>query len=152
MEQSSDRRTAFEAEVTERFGILPNFFRSASAAPELIQKLWSFAKSGYIDNPIPALFKERLFVTLSRLCPVRYCIVRHVGFLLGNGRPAGDARAPTHGIVDVVRLLKRPTPWNRDMPSVYALLEGLTETIGRLARALDGDGRLDLCMRRGGLQ
>jgi len=68
MEQSSDRRTAFEAEVTERFGILPNFFRSASAAPELIQKLWSFAKSGYIDNPIPALFKERLFVTLSRLC------------------------------------------------------------------------------------
>ena len=28
MEQSSDRRTAFEAEVTERFGILPNFFRS----------------------------------------------------------------------------------------------------------------------------
>jgi hypothetical protein len=96
MEQSSDHRTGFEAEVTERFGILPNFFRSARAAPELIQKLWSFAKSGYLDNPIPAPFKERLFVMLSRLCPVRYCIVRHVGFLLGNGRPAGDAHASTH--------------------------------------------------------
>ena len=130
MEQSSDRRTAFEAEVTERFGILPNFFRSASAVPELIQKLWSFAKSGYIDNPIPALFKERLFVELSRLCPVRYCIVRHVGFLLGNGRPAGDAHAPTHSIADVIRLLKRPTPWNRDMPSVYARLGGLAEPLG----------------------
>jgi signal transduction histidine kinase/ActR/RegA family two-component response regulator len=125
MEQSSDRRTAFEAEVTERFGILPNFFRSASAAPELIQKLWSFAKSGYLDNPIPALFKERLFVMLSRLCPVRYCIVRHVGFLLGHGRPAGDAHAPTHRIADVIRLLKRLTPWNRDMSSLYARLEGL---------------------------
>jgi signal transduction histidine kinase len=60
---------------------------------------------------------------------VRYCIVRHVGFLLGNGRPAGDAHAPTHRIVDVVRLLKRPTPWNRDMPSLYARLEGLTEPL-----------------------
>jgi signal transduction histidine kinase/ActR/RegA family two-component response regulator len=129
MEQPSDRGTAFEAEVTERFGILPNFFRSGSAAPELIQKLWYFAKSGYLDNPIPPLFKERLFVMLSRLCPVRYCIVRHVGFLLGNGRPAGDAHAPTHRIVDVIRFLKRPTPWNRDMPSVYARLEGLTEPL-----------------------
>lgn len=61
MEQSSHHRTAFEAEVAERFGILPNFFRSSSAAPELIQQLWSFAKAGYIDNPIPALVKERLF-------------------------------------------------------------------------------------------
>ena len=119
MEQSSDRRTAFEAEVTGRFGILPNFFRSGSAAPELIQKLWSFAKSGYIDNPIPALFKERLFVTLSRLCPVRYCIVRHVGFLLGHGRPAGEANAPAHSITDVIQLLKRPTPRQRDMSSIY---------------------------------
>jgi signal transduction histidine kinase/ActR/RegA family two-component response regulator len=122
-------RTAFEAEVTERFGMLPNFFRSASAAPELIQKLWSFAQSGYLDNPIPALFKERLFVMLSRLCPMRYCIVRHVGFLLGNGRPAGDAQAPTHRIADVIRLLKQPTPWNRDMSSIYAGLERLTEPL-----------------------
>jgi signal transduction histidine kinase/ActR/RegA family two-component response regulator len=129
MEQSSDRRLSFEAEVTERFGILPNFFRSAHAAPELIQQLWSFAKAGYIENPIPALFKERLFVTLSRLCPVRYCIVRHVGFLLGHGRPAGEADAPAHSIAEVIQLLTRPTPWNRDMPSVYARLEGLREPL-----------------------
>jgi hypothetical protein len=94
MNQSPDARTAFQAEVAARFGILPNFFRSARAAPELIERLWSFAKAGYLDNPIPALFKERLFVVLSRLCPVRYCIVRHVGFLLGHGRAAGDAQAP----------------------------------------------------------
>jgi signal transduction histidine kinase/ActR/RegA family two-component response regulator len=129
MEQSSDRRTPFEAEVTGRFGILPNFFRSAHAAPELIQQLWSFAKAGYLDNPIPALFKERLFVTLSRLCPVRYCVVRHVGFLLGRGRPAGEAGVPAHSITDVIRLLKRPTPWQRDMPSVYAGLKGLAEPL-----------------------
>src|SRR5215469_962625 len=124
MERSADHRIAFEAEVTERFGMLPNFFRSAAAAPELIEKLWFFTKSAYLDNPIPALFKERLFVMLSRLCPVRYCIVRHVGFLLGNGRPAGDAHAPTHNVAEVIRLLKRPTPWSRDMSSVYRHLQG----------------------------
>ena len=129
MEQSSDRHTPFEVEVTGRFGILPNFFRSAHAAPELIEQLWSFATAAYLDNPIPALFKERLFVMLSRLCPVRYCIVRHVGFLLGHGRPAGDVNAPAHSIADVIQLLKRPTPWNRDMARVYARLEGLTEPL-----------------------
>jgi signal transduction histidine kinase/CheY-like chemotaxis protein len=129
MEQSCDRRATFEAEVIERFGILPNFFRSGSAAPELIQKLWSFVKSGYLDNPIPALFKERLFVILSRLCPIRYCVVRHVGFLLGHGRPAGDAYASTHSIIDVIRLLKQPMPWNRDMPAVYERLEGVAEPL-----------------------
>jgi hypothetical protein len=42
---------------------------------------------------LPSLFKERLFVHLSRFCEIRYCIVRHVGFLIGQGRPAGDADA-----------------------------------------------------------
>jgi hypothetical protein len=61
----------FHAEVVERFGILPNFFQSAKAAPELVQELWGFAKAGYLDNPMPSLFKERLFVWLSRFCPMR---------------------------------------------------------------------------------
>jgi signal transduction histidine kinase len=129
MERSSDDRSSFQAEVTGRFGILPNFFRSAPAAPELIQKLWSFAVSAYLDNPIPALFKERLFVVLSRLCPVRYCIVRHAGFLLGHGRSAGDPHAPAESIADVIRLLKQPTPWNRDMLSVFQRLQELQEPI-----------------------
>ena len=76
--------TSFHADVAARFGILPNFFRSAQAAPELIQQLWGFAKAGYLDNPMPSVFKERLFVWLSRFCPMRYCIVRHVGFLSGG--------------------------------------------------------------------
>ena len=86
------RRLAQEVEV--RFGLVPHFFCTATAAPGLIDELWAFAKSAYLDSPLPSLFKERLFVYLSRFCPVRYCIVRHVGFLIGEGRPAGDASAP----------------------------------------------------------
>jgi hypothetical protein len=88
----------FAAEVGERLGVLPNFFLTAAAAPGLIENLWGFAKSGYLDNPLPSVFKERLFVHLSRFCEIRYCIVRHVGFLIGAGKPAGDAAALPHTV------------------------------------------------------
>ena len=100
----------FLAEVRERFGLLPNFFLTASSAPGLIEKLWGFARAGYLDNPLPSLFKERLFVHLSRFCEIRYCIVRHVGFLIGEGRPAGDASALPHTVEQVLGLLKTPLP------------------------------------------
>jgi hypothetical protein len=31
----------------------------------VVRELWLFAKSTYLDTPIPTLFKERLFVYLS---------------------------------------------------------------------------------------
>jgi signal transduction histidine kinase len=125
MENYPNSNATFEAEVIGRFGIFPNFFRSARAAPELLEQLWGFAKVGYLDNPMPPVFKERLFVWLSRFCPIRYCIVRHVGFLLGekHGRAAGDAAAGAQTIDEVIELLRRPPPWRRDMALVYASLE-----------------------------
>lgn len=69
----------FAEEVAGRFGVLPNFFGSALATSALVEELWTFARSAYHDSPLPSLFKERLFVHLSRFCEVRYCIVRHVG-------------------------------------------------------------------------
>jgi len=130
MEKELASTRAFHAEVTNRFGILPNFFRSANAAQELIEQLWGFAKAGYLDNPMPSVFKERLFVWLSRFCPMRYCIVRHVGFLLGHGygHAAGDATAHPQSIEEIVRLLRQPTPWQRDMAPVYEFLEGQTNS------------------------
>jgi hypothetical protein len=100
---------AFEREVAARFGLVPNFFRSAP--PFVVYELWRFAKAAYLDAPIQTLLKERLFVYLSRFCEVRYCITRHCGFLLGLGRAAGDpdAQAMTT-ITQVIRLLQRPVP------------------------------------------
>ena len=67
-----DRQDSFEREVAARFGLVPNFFRSAPDAPFVVHELWLFAKAAYLDAPIPTLFKERLFVYLSRFCEVRY--------------------------------------------------------------------------------
>src|SRR5712664_918205 len=101
---------AWAKRVEERFGVLPNFFRVAPETPEITEKLWGLAQAAYLDNPLPSLFKERLFVYLSRFCSVRYCIARHAGFLIGLGRPSGDKRARAQSIVEIVGLLQRPFP------------------------------------------
>jgi PAS domain S-box-containing protein len=106
-----------EKQVEARFGVLPNFFHLAPEAPEITEKLWGFAQAAYLDNPLPSVFMERLFVHLSRFCPVRYCIARHVGFLVGLGRPAGDPIGRTQSVTDVVKLLRRPFPRGQELQS-----------------------------------
>lgn len=119
----------FAAEVRSRFGVLPNFFCTAASAPGLIQQLWGFAKAGYLDNPLPSLFKERLFVHLSRFCEIRYCIVRHVGFLVGEGRPAGDAWAQPQTIEEVIALVSRPVPDAEGLNRSLAFLESIADPV-----------------------
>jgi PAS domain S-box-containing protein len=118
--------STFRDEVAERFGVFPNFFSSAEAAPGLIERLWGFAKSAYLDNPLPSLFKERLFVHLSRFCVVRYCIVRHAGFLVGHGRPAGDALVEPETVDKAIALLRRPIPTPEMLDAALARLSART--------------------------
>ena len=122
---ASDGQAAFQREVATRFGLVPNFFSSAPDAPEIIERLWAFAKAGYLDNPIPSLFKERLFVYLSRFCEVRYCIARHCAFLVGRGHSSGDPSVAVQSIEQAIKLLKTPPPWDRDHNVVMGGLEAL---------------------------
>jgi hypothetical protein len=88
-QSASTAAPELQRRVNARFGVLPNFFRLSPETPEITERLWGFAQAAYLDNPLPSVFKERLFVYLSRFCAVRYCIARHTGFLIGlGGRPA----------------------------------------------------------------
>jgi CheY-like chemotaxis protein len=135
----------FLAEVRSRFGVLPNFFCTAASAPGLMEELWGFAKSAYLDSPLPSLFKERLFVQLSRFCDIRYCIVRHVGFLVGEGRPAGDASVRPESITQAIALLSRPVPGGKQLDNSLGLLErvaspvAIPEPEAELEGALSGE-------------
>jgi len=120
------------AEIRDRFGLLPNFFRLTSESPEVTTALWGFARFAYLDNPLPSLFKERLFVYLSRFCEVRYCISRHVGFLIGLGRPAGDAQSPIQTIEEIVRLVGRPLPRNEHILPCAALCAVCAEPLAKM--------------------
>ncbi|MGB2665090.1 MAG: PAS domain S-box protein, partial [Candidatus Acidiferrum sp.] len=116
-QSASTTGPGLQRRVNERFGVLPNFFRVAPETPEITEKLWGFAQAAYLDNPLPSVFKERLFVHLSRFCAVRYCIARHTGFLIGLGRPAGDEGAQAQSVEDVVKLLRRPLPRGPELKS-----------------------------------
>jgi hypothetical protein len=41
--QQESSTVRFRREVADRFGVLPNFFCSADAAPGLVEELWKFA-------------------------------------------------------------------------------------------------------------
>ena len=116
-QSTSNTAQELQRRVNERFGVLPNFFQLSPETPEITEKLWGFAQAAYLDNPLPSVFKERLFVQLSRFCAVRYCIARHTGFLIGLGRPAGDKDAQAESIVDVVKLLRRPLARGTELKS-----------------------------------
>jgi len=122
-QKPDDAARALDAQVEEQFGLVPNFFRLSPEAPEIAANLWAFTKFGYLDNPLPSLFKDRLFIYLSRFCEVRYCIARHVGFLAGLGHASGDGRAQAQTVEEIVRLLRRPLPRG----------EELTPMLGRCA-------------------
>jgi PAS domain S-box-containing protein len=109
-DQSAITASDLHRRVSGRFGVLPNFFMLSPETPEITEKLFGFAEAAYLNNPLPSVFKERLFVYLSRFCAARYCIARHTGFLIGLGRPAGDKDARAESVSDVVKLLRRPLP------------------------------------------
>jgi PAS domain S-box-containing protein/AhpD family alkylhydroperoxidase len=52
-------------------------FAPACSAPDVLEGLWRQTLTAYLDNPLPALFKERLFAYLSRLRSCGYCLVCH---------------------------------------------------------------------------
>lgn len=115
--------SVFHKDVINHFGLIPEFFVSAPDAPEILERLWDFAKAAYFSNPMPSVFKERLFVFLSRFCAVRYCIIRHCGFLIGYGHSSGDPSAEPQTIEQVLKLLKVTPPWRRPLDPVFRTLE-----------------------------
>jgi signal transduction histidine kinase/ActR/RegA family two-component response regulator len=103
-------KAQFEQEIENRLGLVPNLFLSTPAAPEVLQQFWMEGQAAYLDNPLPSLFKERLFVYLSRFCGARYCVIRHAGFLLGQGYPAGDRAVAPQSVEQVMTLLRYLPP------------------------------------------
>src|SRR5262245_11809763 len=87
-------------EIEERFGFFPPFFNPALETPEILETLWQQTLSAYVNNPLPALFKEKLFACLSRYCAVPYCIICHSCAL----RPLGMSAT------EVLALLTEPGP------------------------------------------
>jgi PAS domain S-box-containing protein len=91
------------AEIEGRLGFFPSFFAPAIALPEVLEQLWRQTLTSYLDNPLPAAFKERLFAYLSRLRSNAYCTACHSCQLRELGDAAGE-------IFDMLEPLLSPDP------------------------------------------
>lgn len=66
-----------KAEIVKKLGFFPAFLEPAMATPSILASLWQQSLSAYYQNPLPNLFKEKLFVYLGRYCSVPYFIICH---------------------------------------------------------------------------
>jgi diguanylate cyclase (GGDEF)-like protein/PAS domain S-box-containing protein len=81
-----------KAEIENRLGYFPPFFTPALESPALLESLWRQQLASYYNNPLPALFKERLLIRLSRYCASPYFMVTHACTLYQLGMRAQEIR------------------------------------------------------------
>jgi PAS domain S-box-containing protein len=94
-----------KAEIEQKFGFFPPFFSPAQQNPQVLENLWQQTLIAYLNNPLSAVFKEKLAAYLSRFCSVPYCMVSHSCTL----RPLGLS---AH---QVLTLLESPPPTQADI-------------------------------------
>ena len=63
--------------IIDRLGFFPSFLVSAIETPAILESLWEQTLSAYINNPLPELFKEKLFVFISGYCSNPYFVICH---------------------------------------------------------------------------
>jgi PAS domain S-box-containing protein len=77
-------------EIEERIGFFPSFLAPAISTPQVLDSLWQQTLSAYINNPLPSLFKEKLFTYLSQYCSVPYFLICHSCVLRSLGMTAKE--------------------------------------------------------------
>lgn len=122
------------AEIERLFGFFPNFFHPVLDTPEALESLWQQALTLYVGNPLPAVFKERLFARLSRYCATPYCLVTHSCLMRFLGQSAGE----------IARVLERPAPASE--ADIEELLQTLAAADSPLAVWPEPGSRLEAAL------
>lgn len=99
------------AQIEARLGFLPPLFVPAQQNPALLENLWQQTLFAYIDNPLPALLKEKLWAYLSHYYAIGYGTICHSCTLYSLGMKANQVldllQSPPPTQVDVDRHLTR---------------------------------------------
>lgn len=122
--------TAIRAEIEISFGFVPPFFGPAELNPQVFESLWQQTLAAYVNNPLPALFKEKLSAYLSRFCAVPYCMICHSCSLYELGVQARqvlellESPLPTEASIDThLQVIARHSQELTQFPEHPSLLE-----------------------------
>jgi PAS domain S-box-containing protein len=111
-----------KAEIERLFGFFPNFFHPVLDSPEALETIWQQTLAAYVNSPLPAVFKEKLFARLSRYCAAPYCFVTHSCLMRFLGQSASE----------IARVLEESAPASeRDLEELLKLLAAESAPLAR---------------------
>jgi PAS domain S-box-containing protein len=114
-----------QAEIEAKFGFVPPFFDPAIQNPQVLENLWQQTLSGYVNNPLSPVFKEKLSAYLSRFCAVPYCMICHSCSLRSLGMKARE----------VLELLESPPSTETDVDEHLLVLALMPDELTVLPEA-----------------
>ncbi|GCF11009.1 sensor histidine kinase [Dictyobacter arantiisoli] len=84
------------SEIRQYFGFVPPFFTVIQRNKVLLAMHWQQTRTIYIDNPLPSIIKEKIFIYLSYNCKVLYDLRCHCIQLNNQGMQAEEILALLH--------------------------------------------------------
>ncbi len=123
-------------DIIARLGFFPPFFEPAYKNSSVLESLWQQTLAAYIENPIPALFKEKLAASLAKFCTVPYCLLCHSSSL----RPLGMNSA------EILTLLQEPPLGYTELLAKTKILNLNAQTEWPEAGSLIEEGILHCCI------
>ncbi len=103
------------SEIRDHFGFIPPFFAIVQSIPPVLGSLWQQAQAADIHNPLPALFKEKLFIRLSHHSHMPYDLRGHCVALHTLGMEGEE----------IVTFLQKPHPDERQIEEHLGHLKGI---------------------------
>jgi signal transduction histidine kinase len=105
--------------IQEYFGFVPPFFTTVQDNIELLDSLWHQTRVTYINNPLPPVVKEKIFIYLSYACNVPYDLRYHCILLNAQG-VAGD---------EISTLLHTPLPTEQEILQHVEYLQSIAQPL-----------------------
>jgi PAS domain S-box-containing protein len=117
-----------KAEIKEQLGLYPSFFVPAELTPDVLETLWQQTRLAYLNNPLPTLLKQKIFVTLSEYCHNFHTVLYHLKTL----QPLQMV------VIEILELtLKNPVSELRDVSQALARLTQTKLSNSVLARDIE---------------
>lgn len=117
--RSSHPHESLSQQIHDYFGFTPPYFKVIQAVPALLENFWRQTQAVYIHNPLPVIFKEKLFFYLSYVRGAPYDLRHHCISLQALGVPAQE----------MITLLNTPIPREQEKQHLLTLLRGRAEQL-----------------------
>lgn len=109
-----------KTEIIKQIGYFPAFLIPALDSSPIYRSLTQQTQFAYINNPLPAVFKEKLFIALSRYCGIEYftichsCTLYSLGLSIAEILELGNLKYPQSEAEAIAELQNLKEKWETD--------------------------------------